>query len=359
MAAIVAAGAACGSPASRPGEGAATGTATGSDPGATPAAPASTTTATAAAPITPTTTPTSAGSTPTTASTATTEAPAPDRRPGAAVATTHRTFVDAARNRTLTTTIYYPSADPPSTRSLGTLPAEAPADAAPVAEAVPLVLMVHGYLLPGDGYERLMKTVASAGYVVAAPELPHTTAHGGDGRRSDLTNQPADLSFVADQVIAAGPAGGVPAIRDPRRIAVVGHSDGGLTATALGYGQQFRDLRVVAVVSLTGGVALFPGAFFTGTDLPALLAVHARDDSTNPYPASTNLFASVPVGRARFLLTIDSGGHIDPYMFATGRVEIGDAIAAFLDLTMANDPAAAPRLGHVATMPGLSLETGS
>ncbi len=143
------------------------------------------------------------------------------------------------------------------------------------------------------------------------------------------------------------------------QIAVVGHSDGGLTATAFGYGQQFRDMRVVAVASLTGGIGLFPGAFLTGSELPAVLAVHARDDGTNPYSASTSLFRSVPPGRPRFLLTIEKGDHIEPYMFGTGRVEIGDAIAAFLDLSMANDPAARDRLQHAAAAPGLSLESAA
>jgi len=219
--------------------------------------------------------------------------------------------------------------------------------------------MAHGYLLPGDGYDRVMKAVASHGYVVAAPELPHTTGHGGDGLRSDITNQPADLSFVADWMVELAASGtAIPALAGPERIAVVGHSDGGLTATAFGYGAQFRDRRVAAVVSLTGGVGLFPGAFYA-PDSPPVLAAHARDDGTNPYSASVNLFNGVPTGRARFLLTIDGGGHIDPYMFATGRLDLGDAIAAFLDLTIRADPDALERLRDTAAQPGFALEEGS
>lgn len=274
-----------------------------------------------------------------------------------AVATTTRSFVDPTRQRTLQTTIYYPSGARPAARTPGALPAEAAASAPPAPGAFPLVLMAHGYLLPGDGYDRMMKTVAAAGYVVAAPEFPHNTGHGGDGLRSDIVNQPRDLSFVADQVIGLGGAPGppTPRIDTPDRLAVVGHSDGGLTATAMAYGHQFRDRRVVAAVSLTGGIALFPGAYFA-PDSPPLLAAHARDDSTNPYSASVNLFNQVPPGRARFLLSIDAGSHIDPYMFATGRVDLGEAIAAFLDLTMRGDAAAADRLRAIAVGPGLSLQ---
>ena len=257
------------------------------------------------------------------------------------------------------TTIYYPATTPaPQDRGVGEAVIDAPASGAPMAGAFPLVLLAHGYLLPGDGYERMMKAVAAHGYVVAAPEFPHTTGHGGDGLRADITNQPADLSFVADRVIELGASGTViPAVLDPGKVAIVGHSDGGLTATAFGYGHQFRDRRVAAVVSLTGGVALFPGAFYADDD-PPLLAAHARDDSTNPYSASVNLFHAVPAGRARFLLSIDGGGHIDPYMFATGRFDLGDAIAAFLDLTVRGEPAAADRLRDVGRRPGFTLEEG-
>jgi dienelactone hydrolase len=323
-------------------------TATGSTP-LTAAATGST------APATATTAPTSTA--PTSAAPST-SAPAGSMS-AYAVATTSRTFEDGARGRTLPTTIYFPSATPPAAaRSVGDPVVDATGREAPAPAAFPLVLMAHGYLLPGDGYDRIMRAVAAHGYVVAAPEFPHSTGHGGDGQRSDITNQPADLAFVADRMVELGASGTItPTIADPQRIAVVGHSDGGLTATAFGYGHQYRDLRVAAVVSLTGGVGLFPGAFYA-SDSPPLLAAHTRDDGTNPYTASVNLFQGVPAGRPRFLLTIDAGGHIDPFMFGTARFDLGDAIADFLDLTLRNDPEALVRLRTTAARPGFSLEEG-
>lgn len=274
------------------------------------------------------------------------------------VATLTVTFVDPARARTLPTTVYFPASGVAATRPATEPAAEAGPGAAPAGGAFPLVLFAHGYLLPGDGYARMLRAVAARGFVVAAPEFPHTSAHGGDGLRSDLTNQPADLSFVADRLVELAAAGSsLPPIADPSRIAVVGHSDGGLTATALGYGQQFRDPRVAAVVSLTGGIGLFPGAFLTEADPPPVLAVHARDDGTNPYSASTGLVASVPAGRPRLLLTVAAGGHIDPYMYGTGRPELGAVIAGFLELTLGRDPSGLERLrAVVAVAPDLALE---
>jgi dienelactone hydrolase len=282
-----------------------------------------------------------------TTSTPTTAAAGPFR----AVATRRAVFDDAARARSLPVTVYAPAA--------GTDPA-----AGVAAGPFPLVLFAHGYLLPGDGYERVLQAIAARGYVVVAPEFPHTSAHGGDGLRADLTNQPADLSFVADRIVELGasPAAAdrlTPPIAHPDRIAVVGHSDGGLTATAIGYGQQFRDRRVAAVISLTGGIGLFPGPFLAEGDPPPVLAVHARDDGTNPWSASAGLFRAVPPGRARYLLTIGAGGHIDPYMYGTGRPELGEAVAAFLDATLGADPAAAARLVEITgRYPDLSLEVG-
>jgi dienelactone hydrolase len=332
------------------GDGAPTPPASGAAPGSMAAAPPAT-------PATSGSTLTSAAIAPATAGTgAGTTVASHDR--SWAVAQTTRTFTDASRSRTLRVTIYYPAAAPsPADRPAGTEPVGAAADATPATGPFPLVVMAHGYLLPGDGYDRINTTVASRGYVVAAPEFPHTTAHGGDGQRGDIVNQPRDLTFVADQVVAEGGQEPhmLPAIDDPSRIAVIGHSDGGLTATAFGYGQQFRDPRVAAVVSMTGGVALFPGPFFT-TDAPPLLAVHARDDTTNLYRASVDLFQSVPAGRPRFLLSIDRGSHIDPYMFGSGRIDVGDAVAAFLDLTIRHDGGATDRLRAISTSPGLSLE---
>jgi len=253
-------------------------------------------------------------------------------------------LVDTDRGRTLRTIVHFPT----------------DASGATVREPIPLVLMAHGYRLPADGYERVLVSVAAAGYVVAAPDFPHTSGSVGDGDRSDLVNQPADLSFLIGALDRLGaPAGApIPPIADPTKVAVLGHSDGGLTATAIGYNANYRDDRVAAVVSMTGGIALYPGSSFVpggAVPFPPLLAIHARADETNGYGASLSLFNRLPAGVPAYLVSIDGGSHLGPYMFDTAMPEVAATIIAFLDLTIRGDAGGAERLRAAAAAPGLEL----
>ena len=314
--------------------------------------PASTSDPTTAAPGSP---PTPAG--PADATTVP-EAPTGQRRHPVGVI--ERAFVDPARGRTLPVRILYPARGTVATAPGGEVPTAA--DAPPSAAGpFPLVLFAHGYRLPADGYDRLLAATAAHGYVVAAPDFPGTSSRSGTGNRSDLTNQPADLSFVADQVVALGGSapdgtGGpppVPAIAHPDRIAVAGHSDGGLTATALAYNRTYRDPRVAAAASFTGGIGLFGGAY-DAADPPPLLLVHGTGDGTNPFSASVG--ARDALATPSWLVAVDGGDHIGPYMFGTGRPDLGDALADFLDGSLQGDPTGLDRLATtVAAAPGLAL----
>lgn len=281
-----------------------------------------------------------------------------------AVGVTERTFVDAARGRTLRVHLLYPARGPKPSADPG---AEVPTttDATSADGPFPLVLFAHGYRLPADGYDRLLAATAAHGYVVAAPDFPGTSARGGTGNRSDLANQPADLSFVADEVVALGgdgghgsspspaPAAPIPTIAQPDRIAVAGHSDGGLTATAIAYNRTYRDPRVRAAASFTGGIGLFGGAY-DAPDGPPLLLVHGTGDGTNPFSASVG--ARESLAAPSWLVAVDGGDHIGPYMFGTGRPDLGDVLAAFLDASLEGDAAGLDRLATgVAAGPGLAL----
>jgi hypothetical protein len=269
-----------------------------------------------------------------------------------ALGTTVRAFTDTGRQRTLETIIHYPAAGRPGTNS-----------AIPADGAFPLVLLAHGYRLPADGYERIVTALATAGYITAAPWFPHTSPRG-DANRSDIVNQPADLSFVADAVVAMagrptddGP--GIPAVADPDHLAVVGHSDGGLTASAIAYNERYRDPRVVAAVVMTGGRALFPGSYHTGADLPALLAVHGTADG-NPYSGSLALVRDTAAsGRPAWLLTVEDGAHIEPYMYDTAMPEIATVVVDFIDGTLGGDPSRLAQLATDGSVPGrLRIEGG-
>jgi dienelactone hydrolase len=262
------------------------------------------------------------------------------------VGVTERTFVDDSRYRTLRTRILYPSGAAPAPGS------EAPVavpDAPPADGSFPLVLFAHGYLLPADGYDRMLATAAAHGYVVAVPDLPGTSGRGGTGNRSDIVNQPADLSFVADRLIDLGASPSddapVPVIAHPDRLAVGGHSDGGLTATAFAYNPRYRDPRVVAAASFTGGTGLFAGRY-DAADPPPLLAVHGTADTTNGFAQSEAALAQL-AAPVEVLVAVEGGDHIGPYMFGTGRADLGDVLAGFFDSALEADPGGEIRLRAV------------
>jgi predicted dienelactone hydrolase len=135
--------------------------------------------------------------------------------------------------------------------------------------------MAHGFALPAAGYEAILDRVTAAGYIVAAPAFPHTSAERGDGNRGDIVNQPADLSFLVDAVtgMAKQQPQLLPPVADPARVAALGHSDGGLTVSAWAYNNSLRDRRVAAAVVMAGGIGMFPGTYFA-PDSPPLLAIH-------------------------------------------------------------------------------------
>ena len=139
---------------------------------------------------------------------------------------------------------------------------------------------------------------------------------------------------------------------DPARVGALGHSDGGLTVAAWAYNNSFRDRRVACAVVMTGGVGLFPGTYFP-SDSPPLLAIHATGDQTNPYSASVTLFDSVPTGTPRYLLTIQGGSHLGPYMFDTALHEVGQVIVDFLDAYLVRDTNAERRLSVDGNHPGI------
>jgi dienelactone hydrolase len=219
--------------------------------------------------------------------------------------------------------------------------------------------MAHGFRLPAAGYERILAAVAAGGYIVAAPAFPRTSAEWGDGDRSDLVNQPADLSFLISAVtgLAQQQSGLLPPVADPGRVAALGHSDGGLTVSAWAYNNSFRDRRVTAAVVMASGIGLFPGTYFAA-DSPPLLAFHATADETSPYSASVSLFNEFPAGIPHFLLTIVGGSHLGPYMFDTALPEVGQVILDFLDAYWLGDGVARMRLAADGNHPGVTALRG-
>ena len=201
------------------------------------------------------------------------------------------TFVDASRptnangsspelaSRTLRTAIYYPALVPPGGDAIPNAPPRPPGKSG----RYPLILFSHGLGGHAMFYVEVLKSWASAGYVVAAPAYPlsNINADGGFIRANgfaDAANQPADATFVINQVLERQEAllGG---IVDPKRIGASGHSFGGGTTYALGYSTCCRDRHVKAAIPMSAcaGVVQDPGGYFRDNATP-LLILHGDAD---------------------------------------------------------------------------------
>jgi len=167
------------------------------------------------------------------------------------------TFVDSTRqtpahaglpalpSRTLPTQVWYP--------------AEGPAGAAPVANAplaaggpFPFVASSHGFGEVNVGEAYLALALARRGFVVAAPTFPLTNiAAPGGLDLLDTVNQPGDVRFVIDQMLALSDgdgwlAGGI----DRKRIGAQGLSLGGLTTLLVSYTPTLRDRSIRATFAM-------------------------------------------------------------------------------------------------------------
>jgi predicted dienelactone hydrolase len=196
----------------------------------------------------------------------------------------------------------------------------------------PLIVFAHGYAGVPAAYSTLLDAWARAGYVVAAPVFPVENEYAPGGPdESDLANQPADMSFVISQLLAADRSAGDPlhGLIDPARIAVAGHSDGAETAFATAYERHYLDPRVRAAVILSGAT-MAPDSLAGGSASPPLLAVQGTADPIDPPRYSRALFARVE--KPKFLLLLIGAGHMPPYSSNRRELAIVERVSiAFLD----------------------------
>jgi alpha-beta hydrolase superfamily lysophospholipase len=200
-----------------------------------------------------------------------------------------------------------------------------------VQRSEPLVVFAHGYALTPATYNHLLDAWARAGYVVAAPVFPLGNANAPGGPdEADLVNQPRDISFVIGRLIAesAKPSGLLTGRVDSSRIAVAGHSDGGVTALGVAYDRRFRDRRIRAAIVMSG--AALPGMGPFPARGPPLLAVQGTGDTINA-PSTTAAFFR-RAHRPKFLLWLLGAPHRPPYTDAEPQLGIVErATVAFLD----------------------------
>ena len=192
---------------------------------------------------------------------------------------------EALTTRPLTVVVRYPTAGMPSEEEFPDAPAFVPA---------PLVLFAHGYDISTDRYASLLHDIAAAGFVVVAPEFPmSSTVYEGAPDEGDIPDQARDLSFLISAMTGPAAPPSLSEMITPGPVAVIGHSDGAVTALLASFAPRFADSRIAAVVAVSGDFDTFGGEWFTTND-PPLLAIHGEYDEINPFSSSELLVENDP-----------------------------------------------------------------
>lgn len=172
----------------------------------------------------------------------------------------------------------------------------------------PLLIFSHGLVSSRYGVTYMAEHLASHGHIVLAADHPLSNfdAPGGP-THVDVVNQPADVSFMIDQVLALEPS--VRPFRgeiDRERIGVFGISLGGATATLVAFHPERRDRRIAAAISIGGPGDVFGLRFFDHASVHFLM-IAGTSDAIVDYKINA---APIPVRfRQGGLLTIEGGTH--------------------------------------------------
>lgn len=217
----------------------------------------------------------------------------------------------------------------------------------------PLVVFAHGFQVSPSPYTSLLESWAAHGYVVAAPAFPLTDPDvaGPNLDEGDINNQPADVRFVTDQLVAA--ASPLSRRIDPGRVAVAGHSDGAETALAASTAPAPPGEPAYRAVIVLSGQPV-PGA--AGHNPPALV-VQGDADTINPpdYGYSAWDQAASP----KYLLVLRGGGHLPPYEAGSRWLAGVETVSeSFLDTYMSGAGSVSSIASAAAHSPGVSLRAG-
>lgn len=213
---------------------------------------------------------------------------------------------------TVTTAVWYPTAEREQRALYGARPlrGRAARDAAPDSEhgPYPLIIYSHGYGGSGICAPYLSEHLARLGFVVAAPD--HDDAHqanrirppaevnmreylaaalklgrsGTDFDREAHAYRPRTISFVIDSMLALSEDTQSPlhGMIDPERIGMCGHSLGSFTTLACaGVGDDYRDDRIKAAVSISGGVFMWHAEDYHTLRIPIMFMYGELESTEN------------------------------------------------------------------------------
>ena len=244
--------------------------------------------------------------------------------------------------RTLVTQIWYPRTRRP-------------------AGPFPLLLFAPGFLQCAGAYSDLLQAWASAGYVLAAVNFPHTNCHlGTEATEADLVNQPRDMSYVLTRLLAlsARPGDRFSGLLDPHEVGAAGQSDGGDTVAALAASTCCTDRRLKAVAVLSGAEwPPMPGRYFPGRE-PPMLFTQGSADTINPPWMSLQLYHA-DGAEARYYLDLFGASHLIPYQ-GTNPVErlLARVTLAFFDRYVLGQADALETMTHAGNVTGTAALVG-
>lgn len=174
----------------------------------------------------------------------------------------------------------------------------------------PLIMYSHGFMSSVNEADYLIEFLVPKGYVVAAVNYPLSSGSAPGGPTvNDVLNQPGDLSFVLDELLARNAAANdsLSGLIDPTRIAAVGLSLGGLTSQLAAFHRDERDDRLAAAISMAGPAVFLTREFFSTSNIPFMM-IAGTEDAIIPYEAHA---APIPEKSDQaILVTLQGATHV-------------------------------------------------
>lgn len=255
----------------------------------------------------------------------------------------YESFVDTSRhtggtpNRVLETDVYVPGGDGP----------------------FPLVVHAHGFDGSRAKFSSLLGAWAAAGYVVVAPNFPLTNdgVAESDKDLGDYLNQPADVRFALDSVLAMNETGGeLEGLISTDHMGISGLSLGGATTYPTLFHPCCTDDRYRSAILMSALELPFePGGYdYAGRRPFPVLAFAGTSDDAIPYELQQSIISGLP--GPTWSVTLIEGEHATP--FENPESPFDELVVAstidFWDMTLRDDPAAARQLESDVAVPGLS-----
>lgn len=190
----------------------------------------------------------------------------------------------------------------------------------------PLIIFAHGFSAFRRQSASFMQGLASHGYIVAAPDFPQSRIDAPGGPRlSAVLDQPGDVSFVIDELLARDGEAGWPlrGAIDAERIGMSGHSLGALTTLLTAYGSG-RDARLKAILPISPVGCLFPASVTSATRLPVMVVGGSREKIVDP-SSIKRAYDAAPAPKYR--VEVIGGDHVRFADIDTTDDQLGDIVS--------------------------------